>query len=92
MEPCELTPAWSLAPCADYYPSRGFVRGVCERAGYVFRATADPQVWQLSYVVQIDPKGLLPKFIVNLVARDQAGTAGRMCAARVKEPAVSIGR
>lgn len=66
------------AECPDLWQDRGFVRGEVVRAGYVFRATADPQIWQLSYVVQIDPKGLLPKFIVNLVARDQAGVAGRM--------------
>ena len=66
------------AECPDLWQDRGFVRGEVVRAGYVFRATADPQTWQLSYVVQIDPKGLLPKFIVNLVAKDQAGVAGRM--------------
>ena len=37
------------------YDGRGFARGEVVRAGYVFRATADPQTWQLSYVVQTSP-------------------------------------
>ena len=64
--------------CPDYWPTRSLVRGLIRNSGYVFRATARPNVWQLSYLVQIDPKGIVPAFLANFVAKDQAGLAGRM--------------
>ena len=43
----------------DLYASRGFVRGNAYPSGYAFVATSDPSVWQVNYVVRIDPCGMV---------------------------------
>lgn len=55
-----------------------FVRGVLTGSGFAFRPTSDPAVWTCYYIVQLDPKGLIPPWLANLVAIDQASNSGRM--------------
>ena len=58
----------------DTWRTRSVVRGLISNTGYVFKQL-DAIRWELTYVVQVDPCGAVPKFVVNLVATDQAGVA-----------------
>jgi len=60
-----------------------FVRGEILQTGYIARPMGDKKC-SLSYVVQVDPKGWIPTWAVNMSAADQA-----MNVARVKEYWVS---
>jgi len=53
------------------------VRGDIRNTGYIFRELGEGRIG-LSYIVQVDPKGALPKSLVNLSAESQADNAHRM--------------
>lgn len=74
----------SSVDSAKYPAVEGFVRGWLVSTGYVFVGPAagapadEKDVWTLNYVVQVDPRGYVPPFIVNLVCMDQAAVASAM--------------
>jgi len=54
-------------------PIPGFVRAELAMSGYIVREVeGDPKKCNLTYLIQADPKGWLPVWVVNLVAGDQA--------------------
>jgi len=57
-----------------YPEQKGIVRGEILETGYIIRPNAsDPRnKSDLSYVVQVDPRGYIPSWAVNMVAADQA--------------------
>eukprot|EP00697_Spironema_sp_BW2_P003912 gnl/Spiro4/1525_TR825_c0_g1_i1.p1 gnl/Spiro4/1525_TR825_c0_g1~~gnl/Spiro4/1525_TR825_c0_g1_i1.p1 ORF type:complete len:220 (-),score=49.74 gnl/Spiro4/1525_TR825_c0_g1_i1:43-663(-) len=61
----------------DAPPSRKYVRAEIQESGLLWRETAPGRV-HLVYMVQVDPKGLIPNWLVNLVAADQALNVARM--------------
>jgi len=57
----------------DKHPQvKGCVRGEVQSSGYICIPNADNKTCKLTYLVQVDPKGWLPVWLVNLVAADQA--------------------
>lgn len=81
---CAVVAAGSIErpdiPELSHHPRNPYnhVRGVLMGSGFVFRPTSDPAVWSCFYIVQLDPKGLIPPWLANIVAVDQASNAGRM--------------
>ena len=70
---------WTKHP-ADTAPlmMRSFVRGrFGETTGYIVER-AGPSVSRLSYVLSVDPQGLIPNWVVNLAAPSQAMNVGRL--------------
>jgi len=59
---------------------KGFVRGDIMTSGYLMEpGDEDPvNTTKLSYVVQVDIKGIVPTWITNLVAADQALNVARV--------------
>jgi len=54
-----------------------FVRGTVLASGYLAKSIGQNRC-ELTYVVQVDPKGWLPKWVVNLVAVDQTDNVTRI--------------
>eukprot|EP01115_Flamella_aegyptia_P014368 TRINITY_DN812_c0_g1_i1.p1 TRINITY_DN812_c0_g1~~TRINITY_DN812_c0_g1_i1.p1 ORF type:complete len:214 (+),score=65.86 TRINITY_DN812_c0_g1_i1:37-642(+) len=54
----------------DCPEQKGFVRGEIKASGYHFKPTGDNSC-KATYVVQIDPKGWIPTWLVNTVATKQ---------------------
>jgi len=53
-------------------PRSGFVRASINTTGYIYTPLADdPSKCFVQYVVNVDPKGWLPTWIVNMAAADQ---------------------
>jgi len=59
-------------------PTEGHVRGSILVSGYYAAPNAQTGGSTLYYVVQADPKGQLPMWVVNLVAPDQAQNVARL--------------
>mmetsp|Transcript_17971 Transcript_17971/g.22637 ORF Transcript_17971/g.22637 Transcript_17971/m.22637 type:complete len:508 (+) Transcript_17971:112-1635(+) len=53
------------------------VRGIIQNTGYVFREIGPNKV-RITYVVQVDPRGYLPPWVVNISAQSQAENTDRM--------------
>jgi len=53
----------------DYPVVIGFVRGEMLPSGWVVKEI-EPNVCEVTYIAQVDPKGWIPPFIVNWVATD----------------------
>ncbi|GMH61304.1 hypothetical protein TL16_g03226 [Triparma laevis f. inornata] len=64
--------------CHNLQSSHKFVRGNICTTGYIYTETDIPGEIMITYVVQVDPKGSIPKFVVNLVAAGQGENAGRV--------------
>jgi len=64
----------------DALPERGgYVRAIINASGYVYRALPeDPSKCFVQYVVNVDPKGWLPYWLVNLAASDQGTNIKRL--------------
>lgn len=69
--------AWSIqdpaCPSSD-----DFVRGEILVSGYIARDLPNGEGCELTYVVQVDLKGWLPAWVLNLVAADQADNVTRI--------------
>mmetsp|Transcript_56539 Transcript_56539/g.89791 ORF Transcript_56539/g.89791 Transcript_56539/m.89791 type:complete len:330 (-) Transcript_56539:68-1057(-) len=66
---------------ADCPPAKSewkFVRGEILTSGYIARDSTDGKGCELTYIVQVDPKGWLPSWVVNIVASDQADNVTRI--------------
>lgn len=55
-----------------------WVRSEILTSGYVARESSDGKGCELIYIVQLDPKGWLPAWVVNIVAADQADNVTRI--------------
>jgi hypothetical protein len=65
--------------CQDLQKSHSFVRGAICTTGYIYtEIEGKPNDVMITYVVQVDPKGAIPKWVVNLVASEQGENAGRV--------------
>eukprot|EP00928_Gymnodinium_smaydae_P061254 TRINITY_DN45387_c0_g1_i1.p1 TRINITY_DN45387_c0_g1~~TRINITY_DN45387_c0_g1_i1.p1 ORF type:complete len:336 (+),score=81.95 TRINITY_DN45387_c0_g1_i1:209-1216(+) len=64
-------------PSVPERPEQRLVRGEISISGYWFREQA-PGLVAIDYVVQANPKGSLPTWVVNLVAKDQADNVTRL--------------
>ncbi|GMH69825.1 hypothetical protein TrST_g4699 [Triparma strigata] len=64
--------------CHNLQSSHKFVRGNICTTGYIYTETDVPGEIMITYVVQVDPRGSIPKFVVNLVAAGQGENAGRV--------------
>merc|ERR1712048_271074 len=62
-------------PSKDTY---SWVRGEIQVSGYIAQDCSDDNGCELTYIVQADPKGWLPTWVVNLVAADQADNVTRI--------------
>jgi len=64
----------------DALPARpSYVRAIINASGYVYRALPeDPSKSFVQYVVNVDPKGWLPYWLVNLAASDQGTNIKRL--------------
>jgi len=66
---------------ADCPPSSStwhWVRGEIKVSGYMARDASDGVSCELTYIVQVDPSGWLPNWVVNVVAADQADNVTRI--------------
>mmetsp|Transcript_17022 Transcript_17022/g.42769 ORF Transcript_17022/g.42769 Transcript_17022/m.42769 type:complete len:99 (+) Transcript_17022:27-323(+) len=59
-------------------PKTGTVRGEILTSGYYGRAIPSEPRCRVWYIVQADPKGILPKWLVNLAATKQAANVTRL--------------
>ena len=57
--------------CHNLQSSHKFVRGRICTTGYIYTETEIPGEILVTYVVQVDPRGSIPKWVVNLVASGQ---------------------
>jgi len=56
----------------DFPPAPGFVRGVVKNSGlYVEECGQGDRECIVTYVVQLDPKGMIPSWVANIVAINQ---------------------
>eukprot|EP00696_Hemimastix_kukwesjijk_P008744 gnl/Hemi2/21048_TR6989_c0_g1_i1.p1 gnl/Hemi2/21048_TR6989_c0_g1~~gnl/Hemi2/21048_TR6989_c0_g1_i1.p1 ORF type:complete len:227 (+),score=51.33 gnl/Hemi2/21048_TR6989_c0_g1_i1:88-768(+) len=55
-----------------------FIRGSINVSGYIWTPGVEAGTCNLSYIVQCDPHGWIPKWVVNLVAADQAENVKRV--------------
>jgi len=62
----------------DLCPDKsGMVRGEIRASGYILQPVADkPNECDVTYIVQTDPKGWIPTWVVNIVAKSQAFNPG----------------
>lgn len=64
---------------------KGFVRGEIRESGYVIRPLQEDKAkCTVHYIVQVDPKGMIPTWIVNLASTSQGLNAKRLCDIFVK--------
>jgi len=57
----------------------GYVRASINTSGYIYKAVeGDPSKTHVQYIVNVDPKGWLPVWIVNLAASDQGSNIKRV--------------
>jgi len=61
---------------SDCPPDPDHVRAEMNVCGYVAQKTNNPDEAKLTYLVQVNPKGWLPAWIVNYVAKSQAYNPG----------------
>ena len=64
--------------CHDLQSTHKYVRGDICTTGYIYTETDTPGEILVTYVVQVNPRGAIPKFVVNLVAAGQGENAGRV--------------
>ncbi|GMI61182.1 hypothetical protein ScalyP_jg8749 [Parmales sp. scaly parma] len=64
--------------CPDLQASHKYVRGEICRTGYVYTQIENTNDILLTYLVQVNPKGAIPKWVVNVVAADQGENARRV--------------
>jgi len=58
-------------------PKGGMVRGEIRASGYIVQPVPDkPDECDITYIVQTDPKGWIPSWVVNIVAKSQAFNPG----------------
>jgi len=72
--------AWSVEDdeCPPDSTWGGAVRGEILASGYIARDIPGTESCELTYIVQVDPKGWVPVAITNLVAADQADNVTRV--------------
>jgi len=65
--------------CRSLEKSHKFVRGQLIQTGYCYTVSDEnPNDLIVTYIVQLDPKGSIPKWVVNTVAANQGQNAGRV--------------
>lgn len=58
----------------------GVVRGECKTSGFYLKNVEDIAT-EMTYIVSVDPKGMIPTAIVNFAARQQVGNVNKIMAA-----------
>jgi hypothetical protein len=58
-------------------PQKGVVRGVIHRSGYILKPLPDGQT-ETTFIAQVDMKGFIPKFAINLAASMVGFSVGRL--------------
>lgn len=58
----------------------GVVRGDCKTSGFYLKNVEDVAT-EMTYIVSVDPKGMIPTAIVNFVARQQVGNVNKIMVA-----------
>mmetsp|Transcript_74228 Transcript_74228/g.135550 ORF Transcript_74228/g.135550 Transcript_74228/m.135550 type:complete len:300 (-) Transcript_74228:58-957(-) len=74
------------ADCPASDSTWSWVRGEIKVSGYMAKDDPNGDGCELTYIVQVDPKGWLPTWVVNIVAADQADNVTRIAQHFKKNP------